>query len=374
MKRRQFLKLSATCAASLGSGSLLRSAQVAVPTDRVFWGLDAYKKVLACDDVDLVILATPPGFRPLHYRAAVEAGKHVFMEKPCCVDAPGYRSLLATNRLADDKSLKVGVGFYRRHNRFYQQQRERILAGEIGKVQFLRALCNSTMWGGKPRRSDESELAYQLRNWQNFLWLSGGRMVEMHCHGLDAVNWMMDGHPIEVRGSGGRQVMSGPEYGNVYDHQTQEYTYASGVKLFSESRHINGCWQAVTEHVHGDQGVVDLSGFSSVIGANRNIRRARGREQANPYHQEHLALLNAIWNVEPYNEGWSGADSTFTAVIGEMAAFSGKVIRWDEAVEKGKPFFPQEELTIESPPPLSPNENGDYEHLVPMPGVYDPFL
>jgi predicted dehydrogenase len=300
------LKLSATCAASLGSGGLLRSAQVAVPTDRVFWGLDACKKVLACDDVDLVILATPPGFRPLHYRAAIEAGKHVFMEKP--------------------------------------------------------------------RRSDESELVYQLRNWQNFLWLSGGRMVEMHCHGLDAVNWIIDGHPIEVRGSGGRQVMSGPEYGDVCDHQTQECTYASGVKLFSESRHINGCWQAVTEHVHGDQGVVDLSGFSSVIGANRNIRRARGREQANPYHQEHLALLNAIWNGEPYNEGWSSADSTFTAVIGEMAAFSGKVIRWDEAVEKGKPFFPQEELTIESPPPLSPNENGDYEHLVPMPGVYDPFL
>ena len=339
--------------------------QVAVPEDQMFYGLDAYKRALACD-IDLAILTTPPGFRPIHYRAAVEAGKNVFLEKPCCVGAGGYRSLQKTNEMADQKGIKVGVGFFRRHFPQYLEAVERIHNGEIGEISLMRCNANMPRMAVRAETPEMTEMEYQVRNWVYFDWIGGGRLVEMHCHGLDAMNWIKDAHPVQVNGMGGRQVYRERKYGNDYDHHFNEFTYADGTKMYSQCRQMSGCWTSVTEHVHGTKETVDLTGF---IGG---INRLRDRERVNPYQKEHIDLLDAIWTNKPYNEGWSGADSSFTCVIGRMASYSGDIIRWDEAVKNGPSLFPNE-IIWDADPPIMPDENGLYEHTVPMPGLYNPY-
>ena len=346
--------------------------QIDVPDERLFIGLDAYKQALACD-VDLMIHGTPPGFRPLHYRAAIEAGKHVFMEKPCCVDAGGYRSLLETNKLADEKGLKVGVGLFRRHMESYLDAMKQLHAGELGKIQFLRCYCNMTAWGGgRPRQEGTAEMEHQIRNWRCFDWLGGGRLVEAHCHELDVMDWAMQGHAVEVNGFGGRQAVTAEMarkglFGTDYDHHFHEYTYADGTKMYSQCRQINNCWGPMTEHIHTDQTVIDLLGKIRIS----NVRDRR-EEVLSPYLREHSDLLEAIWNGKPYNEGWLGATSSFTSVLGREASYSGQVVKWDELVEKGPNLFP-EHLALDADPPVLPDERGSYEHAVPMPGIYRTF-
>jgi predicted dehydrogenase len=339
--------------------------QVDVPEERLFVGLDAYQKAIACE-VDLVIHGAPPGFRPLHYQAAIEAGKHVFMEKPCCVDAGGYRTLTETNKLADRKGLKVGVGLYRRHHPAYLKQIRQIHDGRIGKILFMRCYCNMTAWGGFPKRHGMSELEYQLRNWRVFDWIGGGRLVEAHCHELDVMDWAVGDHPVEANGMGGRQVSTEARFGHDYDHHFHEYTYADGVKMYSQCRQMNGCWSPITEHVHGTEGVMDLSG--KIMRINEYGRR----ETTNPYRKEHEDLLKAILDDKPYHEGWFGATSSFTAILGREASYSGKVVKWVELAEKGPALFPQD-LDWDSDPPATPNRQGNYDHLVAVPGVYKAF-
>ena len=341
--------------------------QIDVPDHRLYVGLDAYQKAIACD-VDMIIQATPPGFRPLHYRAAIEAGKHVFMEKPCCVDAGGFRSLMETNKRADQKKLKVGVGLFRRHMPTYLDAMKRIHGGELGKIEFMRCYCNMKSWGGLPRRPGMSELEYQLRNWRVFDWLGGGRLVEAHCHELDVMDWAMGDHPVECNGMGGRTVLtSQPRFGTDYDHHFHEYTYADGTRMYSQCRQLNGCWDPITEHIHGVDGVIDLLGKIKIS----NVRD-REAEVVNPYRQEHADLLDAIWNDTPYNEGWQGATSSFTSILGREASYCGQVVKWDELAEKGPALFP-ENLDWDAQPPVKPDEDGNYEHLVPIPGIYRPF-
>ena len=346
--------------------------QIDVPDDRLFVGLDAYKKALACD-VDLMVQGTPPGFRPLHYRAAIEAGKHVFMEKPCCTDAGGFRSLIQTNKLADQKKLKVGVGLFRRHMPTYLDAMKKLHDGQLGKIQFLRCYCNMSAWGGggwadrASNRNTMSELEYQIRNWRVFDWMGGGRLVEAHCHELDVMDWAMQDHPVEANGMGGRQVAQGRRFGTDYDHHLHEYTYADGTKMYSQCRQMNGCWGPMTEHIHTDATVIHLLGKIRIS----NVRD-RENEVVNPYRQEHADLLDAIWNDTPYNEGWLGATSSFTAVLGREASYSGQVVKWDELAEKGPALLP-ENLDWDTEPPVKPDEDGNYERLVPIPEIYKPF-
>ena len=341
--------------------------KVDVPEDRVFVGLDAYQKAIGCG-VDMVIIATPPGFRPLQYKAAIEAGKHVFMEKPLCTDAPGFRSLIQTNKLADQKGLKVGVGLQRHHEPRYLETLKRIRDGAIGEIMFLQAYWNQGNIWTKPRQPGDTELAYQLRNWQYFYYFGGDHIVEQHVHNLDVVNWVKDAHPVEANGMGGRQRRDEfPDMGQIYDHHFVEFTYADGTKMFSQCRQMDGCWGQVGEKVYGTKGVATCD--SKIEGENAWTYPGR---QINSKDREHVDLNKAIRSGEKYNEAWYGATSTMTAVLGRMATYSGKLVTWEDAVAKGPKIVP-ENLTWDSEMPIMPDENGTYKHAVAVPGVTQPF-
>ncbi len=226
-----------------------------VSPEKTFWGLDAYKKAIDAG-VDMVILATPPGFRPLHYKAAIEAGKHVFMEKPCCVDAPGYRSLLETNKLADEKGLKVGVGLQRRHNKGYVNGIDQIHDGKFGDLILLQAYWNGGGIWWRGREDDMTEMQKQVNNWYHFVWLSGDNICEQHIHNLDVCNWAKDAHPVEANGMGGDKIRRDRQPGRtqIFDHHFVEFTYPDGTKMYSQCRHVQECFNRVDEYCLRHQG------------------------------------------------------------------------------------------------------------------------
>ena len=338
--------------------------KVDLPADRVFIGLDAYQKAIDCG-ADAVLLVEPPGFRPAHYKAAVEAGKHIFMEKPCCVDAPGFRSLMETNKLADKKGLKVVVGLNTRHTPSAIETVKRIHDGAIGPVKYLRAYGNNAGVWTRERQRGETEMEYQIRDWYYFVWLSGDFNVEQHVHGLDLANWANgDQHPVEANGMGGRQVRKGNHVGHIYDHHFVEYTYADGTKLFSQCRHIPNCWGAGDVSVHGVKGEAEGSG--RITG--ENPWRYNG-PRIDGHPQEHVDWIGFIRENKPHNEGYYGATSSFTAVLGRMATYSGQVVRWDEAVAKGPDEMP-ERIAWDAKPRILPDNSGSYEHAVAIPGIY----
>ncbi|TWU23906.1 Inositol 2-dehydrogenase [Novipirellula galeiformis] len=335
--------------------------------DRRFVGLDAYKQVMA-SDVDVVILATPPGFRPLQFEAAVQAGKHVFMEKPVATDAVGVRRVLAANQIAIEQGLSVAVGLQRRHEVRYRQCIERIQDGAIGEIMFARAYWNGAGVWVRPRTQDQTELEYQLRNWYYFNWLSGDHIVEQHVHNLDVINWLMKSHPIEAQGQGGREVRDGIDHGQIFDHHMVEYTYAGGARMLSQCRHMQGCRTSIGEFAHGTQGSADL--------ANAILRDSRGnviwqsdadRRDTNGYAQEHTDLFTALRRGETIHEGEYGAHSTMTAIMGRMATYSGKVIRWDDAIGSEIELANTAAMhSLADAAPVIPDAQGRYP--VPIPG------
>ena len=269
------------------------ASKINVPPERQFVGLDAYGKAIE-SGADVIVDASPPAFRPHHFTRAVAAGKHVFMEKPLAVDAPGVRKLLAAGRLADEKGLKVGVGLQRHHQQPYIETINRIKDGELGKLMFLRAYWNTANPAKKPpEREGLTEMEYQLRDWYFFTWLSGDHICEQHIHNLDVCNWIMDAYPVEAQGMGGRQVRTSKDYGHIFDHHAVEFTYADGTKMFSQARQIPGCWRAVSEHAHGTKGASDVSKYSIQLDGKeeQRLKPPRGQKWANPYQVEHDDLV-----------------------------------------------------------------------------------
>ena len=348
--------------------------KVDISEDHVFFGLDAYKTAIACG-VELVILATPPGFRPVQYKAAVMAGKHVFMEKPCCTDAPGFRTLMEANQIADRRRLKVGVGLQRRHDPSYLETIQRIHDGAIGDIVLLRVYWNMGNIWTRGRQADDTEMMYQVRNWQYFACFGGDHIVEQHVHNLDVANWIMakggdarSAHPIEANGMGARQRRDEfPDTGHIYDHHFVEFTYADGASLFSQCRQMPGCWGSVSESARGLKGTSNCNGTIS----GQNPWHYSG-PRVNPYQQEHADLIRAIRKGERYQEGWHGAASSMTAVLGRMTTYSGQVVRWDDAVAKGEGLLP-EKLAWDAAPPIVPDAKGSYRHAVAVPGVTKPY-
>jgi predicted dehydrogenase len=337
--------------------------KVDVPQERRFTGLDAYQKAIDCD-VDMVLLCSPPGFRPQQFEAAVEAGRHVFMEKPVATDAPGVRRILAANEQAKQKGLLVAVGHHLRHEDKHRESIARIHDGAIGDLQYLRAYFNSGGVWVRPRRPDQSEMQHQVRNWYYFNWLSGDHIVEQHVHDLDVCNWIMQGPPAQAQGMGGRQVRIGPNYGEIYDHHAVEFTYGDGTKLFSYCRHIPKCWNSFAEHAHGTRGTVDFEGHGKVT-MRVDGQEPRSWSRNHDGHQvEHDDLFAALAEGRPYNEGDYGATSTMTAILGRMASYSGQVISWEDALASEIDLCPPD-LSWDGETLVKPGPDGLYPCATP---------
>ncbi|MEQ1933075.1 MAG: Gfo/Idh/MocA family oxidoreductase [Fimbriimonadaceae bacterium] len=303
--------------------------------DRHFSGFDAYKHVIG-SGVDYVILTTPPAFRPVHFKAAIEAGHHVFMEKPVAVDAAGIRSVIESGELAKTKKLSVVTGTQRRHELPYLEAMKRIHDGQIGDVVACYAYWNQGSLWMHPREAAWSDMEWQLKNWLYFTWLSGDHIVEQHLHNLDVCNWAMNGHPVKAVSLGGRQVRTDPAYGHIFDHFATEYEYANGVKMLSMCRQIDGTDSRVSEHIVGSKGTSN---------ACTNIKgekpwRWEG-DSPNPYMLEHRDLIKSIRDGAAVNEAKRVAESTMTAILGRMAAYSGKEVSWDAAMASQISLVPE---------------------------------
>ncbi len=311
-----------------------------VPEERSSVGLDAYQRVIATPGVNYVILVTPPGFRPLHLEAAVAAGKHVFTEKPVAVDGPGIRSVLATYEAAKAKNLGIGAGTQRRHELGYVEAMKRVKEGGIGEIVAARAYWNQGALWNKPRQSSWSDLEWQMRNWLYFTWLSGDHIVEQHVHNLDVVNWAMGGHPVRAVGMGGRQSRISPDYGHCFDHFAVDYEYANGVHMMSMCRQIPDCANRVAETIVGTRGSCELeSGAKRYEVLGGSAYKFTGT-QTNPYVQEHTDLIASIRAGQPYNELQTVAESTLTAIMGRISAYTGKAVTWDEALKSSETLVP----------------------------------
>jgi predicted dehydrogenase len=336
--------------------------------NRSFVGVDAFKKLLE-SEVDMVILATPPGFRPLHFEMAVNAGKHVFMEKPVAADAPGVRRVLAANKIAKQKNLAVAVGLQRHHESGYQATIAKLRDGGIGDIVLARAYWNGDGVWTRPRTPEQTEIEYQINNWYYFNWLSGDHICEQHIHNLDVINWLMDGPPSEAQGQGGRQVRIGKDAGQIYDHHFVEFTYPNGVKLLSQCRHIPGCWNQVAEYAHGSKGWCNIGAGRIYDRDNKEIWRAPANEQG--HAKEHFDLFATIRKGEIPNEGDYGAISTMTSIMGRMATYTGKLLKWDDCLNSKVALANYDSIeSFKSEPPIKP-EDGKY--WIPVPGV-DPEL
>jgi myo-inositol 2-dehydrogenase/D-chiro-inositol 1-dehydrogenase len=340
-----------------------------VPEERKFVGFDAYKDVLALPDLDLVIFATPPGFRPMHFAAAVEAGVHVFMEKPVATDAPGVRTVLQAAEVAKAKNLKVGVGLQRHHQPCYLDVVGKIHEGAIGDILAMRVYWNGGgVWEPKKTREEcKTEMEYQMWNWYYYNWLCGDHIVEQHIHNLDVGCWVMGDYPVKANGMGGRQVRTDKRYGEIYDHHAVEYTFANGAVMMSQCRHQGGCWNAVDEHFHGTNGFAQLD-------ANPRVCRLRDRQgnvtyefdgsTKTPYQIEHDDLFHAIRNDISHNEAEFGAKSTMVSILGRMCTYSGKELSWDQAINSNLSIMPKE-FSFDAEPPVLPDANGVYPIAIP---------
>ncbi len=340
-----------------------QGAKVEVSAAHQFTGFDGYKEAIALCDV--AILTAPPGFRPLHFEEAVRQGKHVFMEKPVAVDAPGVRRLLAAAAEAKQKGLKVGVGLQRRHKPGYIEAVKRLRDGACGELHTLQCYWLGTAREGLERRPGETEMQYQIRNWYFYTWLSGDHIVEQHVHNIDVIHWIKGTHPIRAQGMGGRQVRTGKIHGHIFDHHFVEYEYADGSRCFSQSRQIRGTHATIAERVVGTKGSASLGdGRNQFIITGPNAWRYRG-DKRDPYQLEHDDLFQAIRKDEPYAEAEFAAISTMIGIMGRMATYSGKLVEWDEAFNSKLELAPAR-YAWDADPPILPNADGFYP--VAMPG------
>ncbi|MBN8679617.1 MAG: Gfo/Idh/MocA family oxidoreductase [Chitinophagales bacterium] len=339
-------------------------SRVDVPEDRKFVGFDAYKKAIALADV--VILTTPPGFRPAHFEEAVKRGKQIFMEKPVAVDGPGIRKVLAAAEEAKRKKLNVVVGLQRHYQNVYRQWIDRLQNGAIGEIITSRVYWNMGALWIHPRKKGQTEMEYQMDNWYYFNWLCGDHIVEQHVHNLDVSNWAKQAYPVKAYGSGGRQVRIGPETGEIFDHHTVEFEYADGTRMFSQCRQIPGTKDSVTEGFHGTKGTAPSPGL--ILKKGKEIMNYQSKNDPNPYQVEHDELFAAIAKGEyKFADAENAAKSTLTAIMGRMATYSGQIVDWNTALNSQVNLMP-EMLDWNANPRVLPGPDGIYPCAVP--GVF----
>lgn len=312
-----------------------------VPEDKCFSGFDAFQKALEVPGVNYAILATPPGFRAAHFKAAVEAGKHVFMEKPVAVDGPGIRLVIATGEKAKEKNLKVTAGTQRRHKPSYIETVKRIQDGGLGDI-----VSMDMYWvNGGPiwHRGDHgnTDLERQIRNWYHYIWLCGDHICEQHVHNIDIANWIMKTHPVKCWGMGARQQLT-DKSGEIWDNFAVEYEYANGVRMHSYCGQVKRSWSSVSEAVYGSNGSSEMhDGRNFIKARDGKLWRPTGITEDNGYVNEHCALMNAILNDTPMNEAKQVAESTLTAIMGREAAYSGAEVEWEAMLNSKFVYGPE---------------------------------
>lgn len=328
--------------------------KVKVDPANKFVGFDAYKKVID-SGVDVVLLATPPAFRPDHLKAAIEAGKHVFCEKPVAVDAPGLRKVMAAAKQAKEKNLSLVSGFTFRYDQPKRAFFEKVLGGAIGEVTAVSSTRNGGDLWYKPRQPEWTDMEYQLRNWYYENWLSGDYIVEMIVHSLDLMSWAMgDKLPVRATGTGGRQARVDKMWGNIYDHFAIEYEFANGVRGFSFSRQQPGCSNRNTLEIAGTLGQANVNmygGKHEITGKNKWTYEG---EKGDPYQTQHNELFASIRNHKPMNDGQIMVNSTMLAIMGRMVAYSGQTLSWDDAFNSNQvlgPAFEQYAWDLKFDPP-----------------------
>ncbi|MBT8235350.1 MAG: Gfo/Idh/MocA family oxidoreductase [Bacteroidia bacterium] len=334
-----------------------------------FAGFDAYKK--AIDLADVVILATPPGFRPLHFEYAIAQDKHVFMEKPVATDPTGVRRVLKTAKLAKEKKLNVVVGLQRHYQNKYITMYDQMQQGAMGQIVSGQVYWNSAGVWVRPREAGQSELEYQMRNWYYFNWLCGDHILEQHIHNIDVANWFIGEYPSMAQGMGGRQVRNGKDHGEIFDHHFVEFTYPSGAVVSSQCRHQKGCNNRVDEVFQGSQGSMNIGKgtiFDLNGGEKFNYSNLQNEQNdPNPYQVEHDRLFAAIrTKSELLADAENGAKATLTAIMGRMATYSGDIISWDQALNSNLQLVP-DDLNWDSIAPTLPDTDGNYK--IPVPGV-----
>jgi len=325
------------------------AGKVDVPPERKFVGFDAYQQLID-SGVDVVLLATPPHFRPRHLRAAIEAGKHVFAEKPVAVDSSGVRSVLDTCQLAQQRGLSVVSGLCLRYDLGFRQTVQRLHDGAIGEIHTMFANdYRGPIWV-KPRQPGWTDMYWQMRNWYYFTWLSGDFNVEQHVHYLDVCAWVMQGYPVSAVGLGGRQVRTGPEYGNIYDHHSVVYEYANGAQLVSNCRQQPGCANRTDSQMFGSRGRAEVSEQRLAIENGEGSTWKFDEKVKNMYEVEHDELFASIRQGKPVNNGEYMALSTLLAIMGRMATYTGQRVTWDEAIQATEDLSPASYDWDASPP------------------------
>jgi myo-inositol 2-dehydrogenase / D-chiro-inositol 1-dehydrogenase len=334
--------------------------KVAVDADHCFVGLDAGNKLIQ-SGVDVVLLCEPPHFRPMHLKAAIDAGKHVFSEKPVAVDGPGIRSVLATAEEAQKKNLNLVAGLCYRYDIPVRETMKRILDGAIGEVKAIQeSYLAGTLWQ-RPRQPSWTEMTYQIRNWYYFSWLSGDFNVEQHVHSLDKAAWTLhDEPPQQAWGMGGRQVRVDPKFGDIFDHHAVVYEYSNGVRVYSYCRQMAGCASQVSDVVIGTKGRASILQHKI---EGENPWRYSG-PQPSMYDLEHQALFAAIRSGKPINNGRYLAHSTMWAILGRMVDYTGQVITWEQAMNSQQKLAP-ENYAFDANPPVLPGADGKYPIAVP---------
>ncbi|MBE8712297.1 Gfo/Idh/MocA family oxidoreductase [Sphingobacterium hungaricum] len=343
--------------------------KIDVPDSRKYVGFDGYKA--AIKDADVVLLATPPGFRPIHFEEAVNAGKHVFMEKPVAVDIPGIKKVLASAAIAKQKKLNVVVGLQRRYQTNYREAIKRIQDGAIGDVVSGQVYWNSGGVWVRPRKPEQSEMEYQMRNWYYFNWLCGDHIVEQHVHNIDVANWVKGKYPVSIQGTGSRAYRRGKEYGEIFDNFAVELTYDDGAVVYSQCRHFEGISNRVDETFQASNGKAFLSAGNQAVLWDKNgkeiFRHDNKNKDLNPnaYQQEHKELFEAIAKGEyKFENAEYGAYSTLTGIIGRMACYTGQVIKWDKALETSLDLMPAV-YSWDAMPKIVPNGDGLYPEPIP---------
>lgn len=344
-----------------------------VPEEHKFLGFDGYKHAIALADV--VLLTTPTFFRPLHFEEAVRQGKHIFMEKPVAVDAAGVRRVLDAAKIAKEKDLNIVVGLQRRYETRYRELYRRVQNGEIGEIISGQIYWNQGPFYYEARQPQWSELEHQIRNHFHFIWQAGDQVLDQMIHNIDVANWFLGEHPISAQGMGGREVRTGSEYGQIFDHNFVEFRYPSGAVISAQCRQIPGCYNRVAEDFNGSEGFASTGSPNpfALLDRKRNVKFVyESDNDKSPYQIEHDELYEAIRSGNTIDNADYGAKSTMSSIMGFMATYSGQFLEWDRALASEIRMYPHhdllpEDLTWDTPAPVQPDENGNYP--IPVPGV-----